>query len=82
MKPIKTHRCKELLEYNKNNYKPCAIQYGSLLNYFKENPPCWVLKSLEWSSGEWDIQWMGGVARIKYCPFCGKELENGIGENN
>ena len=43
MKPIKTHRCKELLEYNKNNYKPCAIQYGSLLNYFKEKPACKAL---------------------------------------
>ena len=77
MKPIKTHRCKELLEYNKSNYKPCAIQYGSLLNHFKEEPS-WVFKSLEWSNEDWDIQWMGGIARIKYCPFCGVKLD----ENN
>ena len=74
MKPIKTHRCKELLEYNKNNYKPCAIQYGSLLNYFEEKP-AWIFKSLEWNSEDWDIQYMSGVARIVYCPFCGVKLD-------
>ena len=31
-----THRCKELLEYNKGNYKPCSVQYDTFFKYFKE----------------------------------------------
>lgn len=72
MKPIKTHRCKELLEYNKNNYKPCAIQYNSWLPFLE---PTWLLCALETNDEDWDIKYMHPMAKIKYCPFCAKELE-------
>lgn len=71
MKPIKTHRCKELLEYNKNNFKPCAIRYGTWLPY---NQPDWLLYSLESSNEDWDISYMHPMAKIKFCPFCAKRL--------
>ena len=74
MKPIKTHRCKELLEYNKGNYKPCAIQYDTFFKYFKEEKPTWIFKSLEWGD-EWDVEWMDSVAKIQFCPFCGVKLD-------
>ena len=71
-KAIKTHRCKELLEYNKCNFKPCTIRYGTWLPY--DNPD-WLLYSLETSDEDWDIKYMSYMAKIKYCPWCGKKLE-------
>ena len=71
-KVIKTHRCKELLEYNKNNFKPCSIRYGTWLPY---GQPDWLLYSLETSNEDWDIRWMSYMANIVYCPFCGVKLD-------
>ncbi len=67
-----THRCKELLEYNKNNFKPCSIAFDSWLPY---EEPTWLLQSLEIDNEDWDIKYMHPMAKIKYCPFCAKELE-------
>lgn len=78
MKPIKTHRCKELLEYNKNNYKPCAIQYEPW--FYNENPT-WIIKALE-TDNEWYSTYMWHFAKIKYCCFCGKKLEDIDNEEN
>lgn len=75
-RPIKTHRCKELLRYNKTTYKPCAIQYDTWFNinpYDKEYK--WILKSMEFDKEDWDNKWMESIAEIKYCPFCNKELK-------
>ena len=71
----KTHRCKELLEYNKNIFKPCAIQYQPFLNYIGDKPT-WVLKVLESCEEDWDIKYMHPVAKIKYCCFCGEKLND------
>lgn len=71
MKPIKTHRCKELLEYNKNNYKPCSIRYES---WMWNEEPTWILSSLE-TDNEYDSTFMFHNAKIIFCPFCGKELK-------
>ena len=68
-----THRCKELLEYNKGNFKPCAISYEPFFTYLKDKPT-WILKALESSDDDWDIKWMSKMARISYCPFCGRKL--------
>lgn len=66
-----THRCKELLEYNKDNFKPCSIVFES---WFPYEEPTWLLNSLE-SDEDWDVQYMHPMAKIKYCPFCAKKLE-------
>ena len=71
MKKKITHRCKELLEYNKNNFKPCAIQYKSWFPYEK---PSWLLCALENNDEDWDIKFMHSMAKIKYCCFCGRKL--------
>lgn len=70
---VVTHRCKELLQYDNNNYKPCAIQFDKWFPY-DDNPREWILKVVETSDEDWDIRYLWGVARIKYCPFCGQEL--------
>ena len=46
-----THRCNELLKYNKDTYKPCAIRYEKFL---PNEPPTWVLSSVHIDS-EWNI---------------------------
>ena len=76
-----THRCKELLEYNKNNYKPCSIRYEP---WGWKQKPTWILSSLE-TDNECDTTFMFHSAKIKYCCFCGKkltEVNNGNRKNN
>ena len=68
-----THRCKELLEYNKHIFKPCAIQFQQFVGYIKEKPT-WVLKVLETNDEDWDIKYMHPMVKVKYCPFCGRKL--------
>jgi hypothetical protein len=70
-----THRCKELLEYNKNTFKPCAIQYQPFVSCIGEKPT-WILKVLESCEEDWDIKYMDSVAKIKYCCFCGEKLND------
>ncbi len=71
----KTHRCRELLEYNKkNSWKPCAIQYKSMLMH---EPAAWVISALA-HDDEMISEYMSNFAKVKFCPFCGKRLE----ENN
>ena len=69
-----THRCKELLEYNKKSFKPCSIRYGIWLPY---DNPSWLLYSLETNDEDWDIKFMHPMIKnIKYCCFCGRKLED------
>ena len=68
---MKSHRCKEILEYNNNTYKPCCIRYEPWLYNEK---PTWILSSLE-TDDEWDSTFMWHTAKIIYCPFCGKQLD-------
>ena len=67
----KSHRCKQLLEYNENTYKPCCIRYEPWL--YNESPT-WILSALE-NDSEWDSTFMWHTAKIIFCPFCGKELK-------
>ena len=76
---MSTHRCKNLLERNKN-YKfgsPMCIKYGYQFdNPYNEkngNYKGWWLNYLEWSS-DWDIEYMTPIGAIDYCPFCGVKL--------
>ena len=70
---VVTHRCNELLKYNNNNYKPCAIQFDKCFQY-DNKPREWILRTLEMSEEDWDIKYLQNAARISYCPFCGKKL--------
>ena len=70
---VVTHRCNDLLQYDNDNYKPCAIQFDKWFPY-DDNPREWILKVVETSDEDWDIRYLWSVARIKYCPFCGQEL--------
>ena len=72
-----THRCKELLEYNKNNYKPCSVRYEP---WMWNQKPTWILSSLE-TDNEYDTIFMFHSAKIKYCCFWGKKLEEELIEN-
>lgn len=80
---MSTHRCKKLLEHNKN-YKfgsPICIKYG----YQFDNPyneknnekngdyKGWWLNYLEFDF-DWDIKYMMPIGAIDYCPFCGVKL--------
>lgn len=65
-----THRCNELLKYNKDTYKPCAIRYEKFLPH---EPPTWVLSSVHIDS-EWMTEYLMTIAKIKFCPYCGGEL--------
>lgn len=67
-----THRCKELLEYNKDNFKPCSISYSQWLPY---EQPTWLLNTLEWDNEDWDCKFMNSMAKIIFCPFCGVKLD-------
>ena len=73
-----THRCKELLEYNKNSHIPVAIRYEKWFKNCDINGdyPSWLLNHLEWDSEDWDINYMTNCCRILYCPFCGENLKN------
>ena len=76
---MKTHRCKELLEYNKNNQGiPVSIRYGKWFDSLNIDNDylSWILSRLMWNDEDWDIQYMQKACRIVYCPFCGKKLEN------
>ena len=76
-----THRCKELLEYNKNNYKPCSVRYEP---WMWNQKPTWILNSLE-TDNECDTTFMFHSAKIRFCPFCGiklMEVNNGNRKNN
>lgn len=78
---MSTHRCKNLLERNKN-YKfgsPICIKYGYQFdNPYNEkngNYKGWWLNYLEWSREDWDIQYMTPIGVVDYCPFCGVKLD-------
>ena len=76
---METHRCKELLEYNKKNQSiPVSIRYGKWFDSFdcEGDYLSWILSRLMWNDEDWDIQYMQKSCRIVYCPFCGKKLEN------
>ena len=70
---VVTHRCKELLQYDNNNYKPCAIQFDKWFPY-DDKPRTWILKTVEMCEEDWDIRYLQNAARISYCPFCGEKL--------
>lgn len=73
-----THRCKELLEYNKKSHIPVAIRYEKWFKNLDINNDysSWILSCLEWNDEDWDIKYMTNCCRIKYCCFCGEKLEN------
>lgn len=78
---MSTHRCKKLLERNKN-YKlgsPMCIKYGYQFdNPYNEkngNYKGWWLNYLEWSNEDWDIKYMMPIGVVDYCPFCGVRLD-------
>ena len=75
---MSTHRCKNLLERNKN-YKfgsPMCIKYGyqfdNPYNEKNENYKGWWLNYLEFV--DWDFKYMTPIGAIDYCPFCGVKL--------
>lgn len=73
---IKTHRCEQLLERNKNaNGLNVAIRYGQKHDRpYEDESPTWWLDHLEFDL-DWDSTWMSPVCTIFYCPFCGKNLD-------
>ena len=74
---METHRCEELLEYNKKNaWKPCAIQHRSWLMH---EPAAWILSSLA-HDDEMSTEFMKDTAKIRFCPFCGTKLATQVGE--
>ena len=66
------HRCNELLKYDNDNFKPCAIHFDKWLH---NEDRTWILKALETSNEDWSIKYMWNIAKIVYCPFCGEKLE-------
>ena len=70
---MKTHRCNQLLEYNKHTHKPCSIQLKKWFTMIPQEKPKWILGALE-TDLEWDNSYMWNVAEIDFCPFCGKKL--------
>ena len=73
---IKTHRCEQLLENNKDPYKSTiAIRYGSRSGYpYDKEGNQWWLDELN-IDFDYDATWMSPVCRIVYCPLCGEKLK-------
>lgn len=74
---MKTHRCEELLTRNKENFDRVRIRYwfrynSSLPNEVEKR---WYLDEIE-EDYDWDTTFTIPVCEIKYCPFCGEELNN------
>lgn len=67
---MKTHRCGKLLEYNKYTYKPCSITFEPWL---PNEAATWILRALK-TDFDSDTAYMCNIAKITYCPFCGKNL--------
>lgn len=76
-----THRCKELLDYNKNyGHKhsiPVSIRYEKWFSWYNldSDYPSWILSNLT-HDAEWGTRSMSKSCRIKYCPFCGEKLKD------
>jgi len=75
MNDYMSHRCKELMSHNKDNYKPVCIRkiinskgVDIQLNYDK-----WNLYHLECDS-EYGDYFMNSAGVITYCPYCGDKL--------
>lgn len=77
---MKTHRCKELLEYNNNDFRKVFIRYGKEHDFdVPNNKIGWWLNHKAYDA-EWDSEYTEIVCEIKYCPFCGEELKSLEGE--
>ena len=69
-----THRCKELLDYNKNNDKGIFIRKDYQYSFdVPNNQFGWWLSHIAYDL-EWESTYKEKVCKITYCPFCGKEL--------
>lgn len=66
MRKYDTHRCEGSLRSH------CSVRlYHASAHRFAGE---WHLWTREYDS-EWDCTYMSHVARIRFCPWCGKELK-------
>lgn len=67
---MKTHRCEKSLE-NK-----VSIRYSREFNSLKlmRDSEAWRMFVLKYD-GEYDVNYLTHVSKIKYCPFCAVELK-------
>ena len=56
--------CKHCGNYNTGNYMPAVETFNLPLSYSLKSTTCKMCRRTFW------------VGNAKYCPFCGKELEN------
>lgn len=77
---MKTHRCKELLEYNNNDFRKVFIRYGKEYDFdVPNNKIGWWLNHVDYDY-DWGHEYTSTICMIKYCPFCGEELKSLEGE--
>lgn len=78
---IASHRCQQLLQYNKGK-PPVFIRYGWSYMYSWKVPSekqGWHLYSIE-TDDETGSNYSNYISTIKYCSFCGEELKNELPE--
>ena len=68
MRDFETHRCEGSLR------RRCSIRKWLRKDWPTRRAGVWTLSVLELDV-EWDYWHMHGVADIRFCPWCGKELE-------
>lgn len=71
---LKTHRCQQLLEYNKTSSDNICIRYGSRFESIPDKDIAWWLSNLEWDM-DYDTKYLTTVCAVKFCPFCGCEFK-------
>lgn len=71
-----SHRCKELLEYNKDASTKVCIRKVVKLDMVDKtlHKDKWCLYCTE-DDMDYDVIHLIDVGEIKYCPYCKKELE-------
>jgi hypothetical protein len=75
---MKSHRCKELLEYNKHNWRKIFIRYKKeydTINMPNNDKISWWLCNVVYSWEDWNTTYTENVCEITHCPFCGEHLE-------
>ena len=71
---MKTHRCDEMFEHNKDSFRNVFIRYEKEHDFdIPNNKLGWWLYYVDYDH-EWCHKYTKKICEIKYCPFCSEKL--------